>query len=78
MKAVEFESTLDVCGCISVPAEAAREIPPGEQVRVVLMWGLGPSEIDEGWRQAGRGTFDAACAPEDSVHEQLIDGASLR
>ena len=38
MKAVEFESTLDACGCISVPAEAAREIPPGERVRVVVMW----------------------------------------
>ena len=65
MKAVEFESTMSSSGQIAVPEEAAREIPPGEPVRVVLLWG--PSEIDEAWREVGRKAFGAAYAPEDSA-----------
>ena len=76
MRAVEFESTVAPGGHITVPAEVASEIPPGEQLRIVVMWE--PSNVDVSWRMAGRQRFEAAYAPEDAVYEQLIDDPSIR
>jgi len=76
MKAVEFESTVAPGGQIALPPEIASEIPPGEQLRVVLMWD--PSSLDTAWREAGRERFEAAYSPEDAVYEQLIDDTSSR
>ena len=71
MKAVEFESTISPGGQISLPPEIATEIPPGEPLRVVVMWE--PSNLDLAWRTAGRQRFEAAYSPEDAVYDQLID-----
>ena len=76
MRAVEFESTVARDGHIAVPAEIASEIPPGEQLRIVVMWE--PSNLDLAWRMAGRQRFEAAYVPEDAVYEQLIDDPSIR
>jgi hypothetical protein len=76
MKAVEFESTVAPGGHIALPPEVAREIPAGEQLRVVVMWE--PSNLDLAWRTAGRQRFEAAYCPEDAVYEQLIDDAPIR
>jgi hypothetical protein len=43
--------------------EAARDIPPGEQIRVVVMW-------------SGRQRFEAAYGPGDVVYEQLMDDSA--
>jgi hypothetical protein len=76
MKAVEFESTVAPGGQIVLPPEAASEIPPGEHLRVVVMWE--PSNLDLAWRTAGRQSFEAAYSAEDAVYEQLIDDAGPR
>ncbi len=76
MKAVEFESTVSPGGQIALPREVATEIPPGEQLRVVVMWE--PSNFDLAWRTAGRQRFEAAYAPEDAVYDQLMDDPAIR
>jgi hypothetical protein len=76
MRAVEFESTGAPGGQIALPPEVASEIPPGEQLRVVVMWE--PLNLDLAWRTAGRRRFEAAYSPEDAVYEQLIDDAAIR
>lgn len=76
MKAVEFEGTVAAGGQIVLPPEIASEIPPGEQLRVVLMWE--PSSLDTAWREGGREQFEAAYSPEDAIYEQLIDDPAIR
>jgi hypothetical protein len=76
VKAVEFESTIRPGGQIALPPEVAREIPAGEQLRIVVMWDS--SGADDAWRSAGRERFEAAYSPEDAVYEQLIDDAAAR
>ena len=76
MKAVEFESTVAPDGQIVLPPEVAREIPPGEQLRVVVMWE--PGDFDLAWRTAGRQRFEAAYTSEDDVYEQLMDDSAIR
>jgi len=51
MKAVEFEGTAAPGGQITLPPEVASEIPPGEQLRVVIMW-----EADSDLAARGRAT----------------------
>jgi hypothetical protein len=64
---VEFESTIAPGGQIALPPEVAKEIPAGEQLRVVVMWE--PGDFDSAWRAAGRQRFEAAYAPEDAIYE---------
>ena len=70
MKAIEFESTVAANGQISVPPSIAGQVPAGETVRVVLLWG---PQRDDDWQAAGRARFEAAYSPEDAVYEALID-----
>jgi bifunctional DNA-binding transcriptional regulator/antitoxin component of YhaV-PrlF toxin-antitoxin module len=72
MRALEFQSTVNPNGQITIPSELARQIPQGEQLRVVVRWE--PSDLDAEWRAAGQQRFEAAYAPEDSIYEELIDG----
>ena len=76
MKAVEFEGTIAPGGQIALPPEVASEIPPGEPLRIVVMWEA--SDFDFAWRTAGRQRFEAAYSPEDAVYEQLIDDSAIR
>ena len=76
MRAVEFESTVTPGGQIALPPEVASEIPPGEQLRIVVMWE--PSNLDLAWRTAERQRFEAAYCPEDAVYGQLIDDPAIR
>jgi len=76
MRAVEFESTVGAGGHIALPPEIASEVPPGEPLRVVLMWQ--PSELEIGWLTSGRQRFEAAYSPEDDVYNSLIDDAPSR
>ena len=52
-----------------VPADVAEQLPPGEELQIVLLWG--PSDDESVWRSAGRQQFEAAYAPEDSVYDDL-------
>lgn len=76
MKAVEFEGTVVAGDQIALPPEIASEIPAGEPLRIVVMWG--PSTFDLAWRAAGRQAFEAAYSPEDAVYEQLMDDPKIR
>ena len=76
MKTAGFRGELAPNGHIAVPPEIASQVPPGEQIQVVLQWGI--SEEDAVWRAAGRRQFEAAYAADDSVYEVLIDDTSTR
>lgn len=76
MKAVEFESTMTQSGQITLPPEILRDIPAGEQLKIVIMWN--PSDIDPSWKAAGLQRFNEAYCPEDAVYEQLADGTPVR
>ena len=69
MKTADFIGELTPNGQIVVPPEIASQVPPGEQVQIVLQWGV--SMDDTAWRAAGRRRFEAAYAADDSVYELL-------
>jgi len=76
MKSVDFKGELTPNGQIDVAPEIASQVPPGEQIQVVLQWGI--SEDETAWRAAGRRRFEAAYSADDSVYEQLVHDASTR
>lgn len=69
MKAVEFETTVNHHGQISLPVDLAGNIPSGELVRVLVMWDT--SSTDKAWREAGRRKSEQAYCAADVVYEQL-------
>jgi len=76
MNTADFRGSLTPNGQIAVPPEIASQVPPGEQVQVVLHWGV--SEDDAAWRAAGRRQFETAYAADDSIYELLIHDTSTR
>jgi hypothetical protein len=76
MKTADFRGELTPNGQIVVPPEIASQVPPGEQIQIVLQWGT--SADDAAWRAAGRRRFEAAYAADDSVYELLIHDPSTR
>ena len=76
MKTADFRGELTPDGQIVVPPEIASQVPPGEQIQIVLQWGV--SADDAAWRAAGRRRFEAAYAADDSVYEVLIHDPSTR
>ncbi len=69
MKTADFRAELTPNGQIAVPPEIASQVPQGEQIQVVLQWGI--SEDDTAWRAAGRRQCEAAYADDDAVYELL-------
>jgi hypothetical protein len=76
MKTADFRGELTPNGQIIVPPEIASQVPPGEQIQIVLQWGA--SVDDTVWRAAGRRRFEAAYAADNSVYELLIHDPSTR
>jgi hypothetical protein len=76
MKAVEFEATVTPNGQIAIPAEIARQVPPGESLHVVLQWD--GADEDALWPAQGQQQFESAYTPEDAIYEQLMDETSTR
>jgi hypothetical protein len=76
MKTADFKGQLTPNGQIAVPPDVAALVPPGEQIQVVLQWGI--ADDDASWRAAGRRRFEAAYAPDDSIYEPLIHDPSSR
>ena len=74
MNTADFRGKLTPNGQIVVPPEIASQVPPGEQVQIVLQWGV--SADDTAWRAASRRRFEAAYASDDSVYELLIHDPS--
>ncbi len=75
MRSADFSAELTPSGQISVPPEVASQVPPGERLQVVLVWG--DSEDDTAWRTVGRRSFDSAYASDDSVYEELMDQENI-
>ena len=69
MKIADFRGELTPNGQIVVPPEIASQVPPGEQIQIVLQWGA--SADAAAWRAAGRRRFEAAYAADDSEYELL-------
>jgi hypothetical protein len=76
MKTADFRGELTPNGQIVVPPEIASQVPPGEQIQIVLQWGI--SVDDTAWGATGRRRFEAAYAADDSVYELLIHDPSAR
>jgi hypothetical protein len=76
MKTADFRGELTPDGQIAVPPEIASQVPPGEQIQVVLQWNI--SMDDVAWRALGRRQFENAYAADDSVYEQLIHDIPAR
>jgi hypothetical protein len=76
MKTADFRGELTPDGQIAVPPEIASQVPPGEQIQVVLQWNI--SMDDVAWRALGRRQFENAYAADDSVYELLIHNAPAR
>jgi len=76
MKTADFRGELTPNGQIVVPPEIASQVPPGEEIQIVLQWGI--SGDDAAWRAAGRRRFEAAYAADDSVYELLNHDPSTR
>ena len=76
MKTADFRGELTPNGQIAVPPEIASQVPPGEQIQIILQWGI--SEDDIAWRDAGRRQFEKAYATDDSIYEMLINDTSSR
>ncbi len=76
MKTTDFRGEIKPDGQIAVPHDIASQVPPGEQVEVVLRWGGADDEA--AWREAGRRRFEVAYGSDDSIYEQLIHDASTR
>ncbi|MGA2772453.1 MAG: hypothetical protein ABSG26_16695 [Bryobacteraceae bacterium] len=76
MKTADFRGELTPNGQIVVPPEIASQVPPGEQIQIVLQWGI--SVDGTAWRAAGRRRFEAAYGADDSVYELLIHDPSTR
>jgi hypothetical protein len=76
MKTADFRGELTPDGQIAVPPEIASQVPPGEQIQVVLQWNI--SMDDVAWRALGRQQFENAYAADDSVYEQLVHDTPAR
>ena len=76
MKTAVFSGELTPNGQIIVPPEIASQVPPGEQVQIVLQWDTVAD--DTTWRAAGRRRFEAGYAADDSIYELLIHDPSTR
>jgi hypothetical protein len=50
----------------------------GKNMKAVEFDGTVTSNEDAAWRTQGRERFEAACAPEDSIYEQLMDETPTR
>ena len=77
MRAAEFESVVSPSGQILLPPSVASEIPPGEQLRVVVMWDR-PDEDLADWKLAGHLHLETAYCPEDEIYERLMDDPATR
>jgi hypothetical protein len=76
MKTADFRGELTPNGQIAVPPEIASQVPPGEQIQIVLQWGI--SEDDTAWHEAGRRQVEKAYIADDSIYELLIHDTSSR
>ena len=67
MNAVEFTTELSASPILSVPKEAAAQLPKSGRARVIVL--TGDDADDDEWRKASYEQFLREDAPEDSVYD---------
>jgi hypothetical protein len=69
MKAVEFRSQLRSDQTLAVPASAAKSIPIGQQVRVLVL--IADNDGNQEWEQLAAMEFGHGYADGDAIYDQL-------
>jgi len=68
MNAVEFTAELSGTGVLTIPSEAAEQLPKSGRVRVILLTEADTDEAD--WRSGAYQQFMCEDAPEDSIYDK--------
>lgn len=68
MHAIEFVTELSSSPVLSVPKEAAAQLPKSGKARVIVL--TGDDAEDDEWRKASYEQFMREDAPEDSVYDK--------
>ena len=69
MRAVEFTAELSASGILTIPSEAASQLPKSGRVRVILLTDSDAGESD--WQRGAYEQFLRDDSPEDEVYESL-------
>ena len=72
MKTLEFQATLGPGGTLTVPVEVARQVPPEQPVRVIVLL----PDPDEGseWERFTAEQFLHGYAEGDAIYDELSAG----
>ncbi|MFL5331574.1 MAG: hypothetical protein ACJ8C4_22010 [Gemmataceae bacterium] len=71
MNAVEFQTELKPDQTLLVPADVARNIPAGQSVRVIVLFGQTESDVD--WERSVTTEFGGGYADSDAIYDQLSE-----
>ncbi len=74
IRTLEFKARLSD-NSLTVPADLARQIPPGEDVAVIVLVG---DAGDADWRKASELALLDAYVPEDSIYDTLYAEPDVR
>lgn len=72
MKALEFHTTLGPEGTLNVPAEVARQVPPEQPLRVIVLFA--DPEEDREWERFTAEEFLKGYAEGDAIYDHLPAG----
>jgi hypothetical protein len=69
MKAVEFQTSIKSDRTITVPPEVAAQMPPDQEVRVIILFPDSGDDAD--WARLTTEEFARGYAESDAVYDQL-------
>jgi hypothetical protein len=69
MNAFEFRAQLNENRTLTVPSDVADQVPPGETVRVVILWQRSDDEAD--WQRLTAEQFLEGYAESDAIYDEL-------
>ena len=72
MKAIEFQSQLNLDHTLTVPPSVMAAVPIGQTVRVLIL--IPESNIDQEWEQLTAVDFGQGYADTDAIYDQLSNG----
>jgi hypothetical protein len=74
MRAIEFESQVDVSGQLPVPAETAGTLTPGTRARVILLLEDAEPEAAASWDRVAARSISEYYSPEDALYDDYPRG----
>ena len=72
VKPLEFAARLNEDRTLTVPQEVAAQLPPGQQLRVLLL--VDDSEEERDWVRMATEAFLKGYAESDAIYDELQDG----